>query len=83
MNYWRTRCLWVVSTNDMDREIILALLGVIEVLLALILRWLWTRQTEIKQELSDEILRLRKRLHDIEPMQHTLDNFAKFIRDRN
>lgn len=67
--------------------------GLITIALALI-RFLWAQGEankaemkaeikEMKDDLKDEIIRLRDKVHELAPIGQQLDNFVKFMRDRN
>jgi predicted PurR-regulated permease PerM len=58
-------------------SVILVVLGALQALCLLLVSLIWNQIRDVKNDLQEEILRLRNRLHKIEPNNETLERFMK------
>jgi predicted PurR-regulated permease PerM len=63
-------------------SVILVVLGALQALCLLLVSMIWNQIRDVKNDLQEEILRLRNRLHKIEPNNETLERFMKMMQEQ-
>lgn len=58
-----------------------AILGAIETLTLFVLSFLWAEMKRDKDELKSEILRLRDKVHELKPLNETMENFIRVMQE--
>jgi hypothetical protein len=63
-------------------SVILVVLGALQALCLLLVSMIWNQIRDVKNDLQEEILRLRNRLHKVEPNNETLERFMKMMQEQ-